>query len=128
MSKVRLISLVAILAVLSLTLAGCMSGSTFENIKNSDLQKLIDSGEKFTLVDIREADTFKKGHIPNAINIPFSKFQERYKELEPKAKIVLICYSGGTSQSAAQFLLEKGYTNVSSVTGGMEAWRGVLTK
>jgi len=48
-----------------------------------------------------------------------SKFEEVYQQLDPKSKVVLICYSGATSQAAAKFLLEKGYTTVSSVMG---AW------
>ncbi len=128
MKNIRRVSLFFVLLVLALALSGCMSSYSFETVKASDLQKMLNSSEKFTLVDIREADTYQRGHIAGAINLPFSSFQEKYQQLKPDDKIVLVCYSGSTSQQAAQFLLEKGYKKVSSVAGGMEAWQGPVTK
>ena len=107
---------------------GCTSSSTFQEIKGQDLQKMTDSKEDITVVDIRDARDYAKGHIPGAINIPFSEFSERAKELKTEMKIVLVCYSGGTSKSAAQFLVSKNYSKVSSVKGGMMDWSGQLTK
>ena len=128
MKNIRQLSLLFLLLALVLMLGGCMSSYTFETIKASDLQHMLNSSEKFTLVDIREADTYQRGHIAGAVNLPFSSFEEKYQQLKPDDKIVLVCYSGSTSQQAAQFLLEKGYKKVSSVAGGMEAWQGPVTK
>ncbi len=128
MKNIRQLSLLFLLLALVLMLGGCMSSYTFETIKASDLQHMLNSSEKFTLVDIREADTYQRGHIAGAVNLPFSSFEVKYQQLKPDDKIVLVCYSGSTSQQAAQFLLEKGYKKVSSVAGGMEAWQGPVTK
>jgi rhodanese-related sulfurtransferase len=128
MRKFSLTTLMVSIALLTLGFSGCMSGSSFQEIKGQDLQKMLDSKENIALVDIRDAKDYAKGHIPNAINIPFTEFSNRYTELKPDVKTVLICYSGGTSKSAAQFLLEKKYTNIVSVSGGMMDWSGAVTK
>ncbi len=124
----RLIILPLLIALLSITLAGCSNLNTFKIIQTSDLQKMLTSGTKFTLVDVREADTYSRGHIAGAINMPASQFEDTYKQLKPDSKIVLICYTGDTSKSAAQFLLQQGYKDVSSVAGGMGAWSGPVVK
>ena len=128
MKKLSIVALILSLAVYSLFLSGCTGSSTFQEIKGQELQKMLDSKESISLVDIRDARDYAKGHIPGAINIPFSDFSERSKELKTDMKIVLVCYSGGTSKSAAQFLVSKNYTKVSSVKGGMMDWSGKLTK
>ncbi len=128
MKQIRIAVLAGVFIALSVVLSGCMNSAGFETLKASDLQKMLNSGEKFSLVDIREASDYKRGHINAAINIPMSKFEENYTQLKPDSKVVLICYTGHTSQAAAQFLLKKGFTKVSSVEGGMDRWSGPVTK
>jgi thiosulfate sulfurtransferase len=37
--------------------------------------------------------------------------------------VVVCCYHGNSSQSAAQFLVEQGFTEVYSLNGGFEQWK-----
>lgn len=122
------VTLLISLIVLIVVQIGCGSSLTFTQLKGQDLQKMLDSKESMVLVDIREAPDYASGHIPGAINIPFTEFNDKYTELKPDAKIVLVCYSGETSKSAAQFLLGKNYKDVSSLDGGMMNWSGEVTK
>ncbi len=128
MRKLYIAASMLALLLVSFALSGCMSSSTFKEIKAQDLQTMLNAKETMTLVDVREARDYNNGHIPGAINIPITLFSERYQELKPNDKIVLICYSGQSSKSAAQFLLGKKYTNVSSVSGGMMDWSGAVSK
>ncbi|HWJ02119.1 MAG TPA: rhodanese-like domain-containing protein [Verrucomicrobiae bacterium] len=135
MMKLSRLAVLSLLAVLILTFgsltAGCSSSSksaSFSTISTATLQKMLESGDKFTLVDVREAGDFKRGHIGKALNMPIGQLESSYSQLDPNANIVLICYTGHTSQAAAQFLIDKKFTKVSSVSGGMNAWQGPTVK
>jgi len=76
------------------------------------------------VVDVREPAEFKAGHIPNARNIPHGQIGDRLKELEKfKSKpILLSCATGQRSASACNVLQKAGFADVSSLSGGMNAW------
>lgn len=75
------------------------------------------------LLDVSEPGEFKKGHIPNAINVPYKKLREDTSLDKHKNKnIVVICRSGNRSTSAARQLTKKGFENVYNLSGGMVAW------
>ncbi|MEN2665985.1 rhodanese-like domain-containing protein [Listeria aquatica] len=79
----------------------------------------------YQIIDVRDAEDFKKGHIPAARNIPIHELGERFIELDPKIDYAIICYAGGRSEQASIFLSGKGY-RVTNVMGGMGAWQGSL--
>lgn len=68
-----------------------------------------DSG--YFLVSLQRPEDYAKGHVPGAINIPFSEIAkaESLKKLPHDKKIVLICYVGHWAGSAALFLNQLGY-------------------
>lgn len=87
--------------------------------------QLINQG-KAVLVDVREPAEFAEGHVLDARNIPLKDLDSRAGELE-KAKsktIVAICQSGVRSATATGKLQKAGYTEVYSLDGGLDAWRG----
>lgn len=56
-----------------------------------EFRKLQETG-KLAIVDVRDAEAFKAGHIPGARLIPFDKVDERAAELKKlKVPIVLYC-------------------------------------
>ena len=76
--------------------------------------------------------TFINVHIPyegeidrTDAFIPYDKISENLAKLpaQKNAKIILYCRSGAMSASAAEELAKRGYTNVSHLGGGMNAWR-----
>lgn len=90
-----------------------------ETYKHDFLAKAVDH----LLVDVREDDEYHSGHLPNAISIPLSVFEDRYHEIENTGKpIVLVCAGGGRSGMAAQFMAIKGYMNLYNIAGGTISW------
>ncbi|MDV5976300.1 UNVERIFIED_CONTAM: rhodanese-like domain-containing protein [Streptococcus canis] len=79
------------------------------------------------VVDVREEQEYKSGHVPTAINIPLSTFADHYQELSSQQEVHVICQTGVRSAQAVAFLEEKGYPAI-SVEGGTKAWRGKLVK
>jgi rhodanese-related sulfurtransferase len=74
------------------------------------------------IVDVREPYELREGYIPGAVHIPLRSLSPRMKELDPSKEIVVVCRSGNRSITAAQFLQQGGFPQVSSMAGGMIGW------
>jgi adenylyltransferase/sulfurtransferase len=80
-------------------------------------------GRDFRLIDVREADEWAIGRLPEAELIPLSQFQKKaLEELSPEEEIILYCHHGMRSAKAQGFLKAQGYENVLNLTGGIDAW------
>ncbi len=77
------------------------------------------------LIDVRESDEWRQGHIPNATFIARGFLELRVEEKVPdrKTAVILQCASGTRSLLAARTLRELGYENVHNLTGGFNAWK-----
>jgi molybdopterin/thiamine biosynthesis adenylyltransferase/rhodanese-related sulfurtransferase len=77
------------------------------------------------LLDVREGDEWRQGHIPQAVGIPRGFLELRVEEKVPdhKTPIILQCASGTRSLLAARALREMGYENLYNLTGGFNAWK-----
>ena len=76
------------------------------------------------LVDVREADEFASGHIPNAVNEPLSTINNT--ALPKDAPLFLYCLRGSRSKRAAGILKKMGYT-VKSI-GGISGYKGTTER
>ncbi|HXH73792.1 MAG TPA: rhodanese-like domain-containing protein [Bacteriovoracaceae bacterium] len=75
------------------------------------------------VLDVRNPDEFKAGHIPNAINIPVTEVANRSKELESFKKVYIHCKRGGRAKTAFEALRAKGLNNTICVhDAGMDLW------
>lgn len=88
-------------------------------VKPAFMEDLKDS----LLVDVREKPFFDAETIDGAINIPTSQMRERLNEIPKDKKIVLFCNTGFQSYVASRILLQKGYTEVFSLSGGIELFK-----
>jgi rhodanese-related sulfurtransferase len=77
------------------------------------------------IVDVREPNEFKAGHIPNARNFPAGQIKERTKELEKlKGKpVLLVCQNGSRSGQVCASLQKEGIGEPVALSGGMGAWQ-----
>ena len=76
------------------------------------------------LVDVRETDeaTEKTVDINHLVSMPVSELDQRLDELPTNRPLVLVSRVGSSSNTAAQFLLQNGYSDVAIVEGGMKEW------
>lgn len=90
----------------------------------ADLKPRLDAGEKFFLVDVREAHEFAAGHLPGAAHLGKGILERDIEQAIPDttAEIVLYCGGGYRSALAADSLQKMGYSNVISMDGGIRAW------
>ena len=75
------------------------------------------------IADVRDLDSYNQEHIDNAIHLSVPMLQEFCQQADKSLPILVYCYHGITSQSVAQHLVDQGFTEVYSLTGGFEVWR-----
>jgi rhodanese-related sulfurtransferase len=90
-----------------------------------DVKAMLDRGEKFLLVDVREESEFARDHLPGAIHLGKGVIERDIEQRVPDtgAKLVLYCGGGFRSALAADNLQKMGYANVISMDGGIRVWR-----
>lgn len=104
-----------------------MSDNGFQTLTPDEVGARLASGNEVFLIDVREGREYHAGHIADAILLPAGDFADRYeRELEPDDSVILVCERGQTSEAAARFLVSQGFTDVSTMAGGMQAWTGPL--
>ena len=95
-----------------------------DEVDPAEVNELIDEGA--AIIDVRETDEVAAGHLPGAKHIPRGYLESRIEGVVPDrdAHVILYCASGNRSAYAARTLKEDlGYTNVSSMTGGITLWK-----
>lgn len=111
--------------VLLLLLASCAtSEETYETIDISTIEKRVADG--WQIVDVREMEEYKEGHISNAINVPLTSITKGdYGVLEKDQNYIIICRSGNRSETASKELAKTGFHLV-NVKQGMSSWTGEI--
>ncbi len=91
-----------------------------------EVQRLLEEGEPWVLLDVREREEYREGHLEGAISLPRGFLEMRVEEVVPdkKTPIVAYCAGGVRSLMAARTLKEMGYEKVVSMAGGYTAWKG----
>jgi rhodanese-related sulfurtransferase len=85
---------------------------------------LINNNDDAVVIDLRNAESFARGHIVNAKNVPLDELDAR-KDVVAKFKnkpVVAVCDSGGSSNKAVASLRQSGFENIYGLKGGMVAW------
>jgi sulfur-carrier protein adenylyltransferase/sulfurtransferase len=97
-------------------------GSGARELSVRELKARIDSGRAPLILDVRERSEAAICSLPGARLIPLGELSRRLDELDPSAEIVVHCKSGGRSARAVAMLEEKGFAQVSNLTGGILSW------
>lgn len=93
-----------------------------------DNQALKDAMHHAQIVDVREEDSFKAGHIMGARNIPFSQFKIYMTGLRKDMPIYLYEQGKALSLRCAIMLKKAGYDNIYVLKGGYNKWDGKKKK
>lgn len=130
----KLVMRLLMITALAFIAAGCSEKTEqesqqadYENISVNEAKNMILT-EEVNVVDVRTPQEYEEGHVPNSTLLPLQELEDRYAELNPEDKLVIICRSGNRSAQASEFLISKGYTNVYNVVGGMNSWDGEVEK
>lgn len=113
-----------VVVLLILTANGGASGKLAATISTQDAYALYQKGGAFFL-DVREPDEWNEYHAPNTTLIPLGQLAARVGEITvaKDAPIVVVCRSGNRSDEGRDILKQAGFTNVTSMDGGLKTWR-----
>lgn len=95
--------------------------SEFKRIAPQEAHSLREEGA--VLVDIRDPNTFADAHISHSRHLDNHSLHDFITQADLDAPLVVVCYHGNSSQSAAAYLVSQGFSNVYSLDGGFELWR-----
>jgi rhodanese-related sulfurtransferase len=75
------------------------------------------------ILDVRQPEEWEEYHIPGSTLIPLEQLDERVSEVPKDQEVVVVCRSGNRSQTGRDILLDAGYSQVTSMAGGLSEWR-----
>jgi rhodanese-related sulfurtransferase len=97
-------------------------GEPVPTIQALELQEKLKNGKRPFLLDVRQPEEFRSGHIAGAKLIPLGELGSRLREVPKGREIICICATGHRSVPAVRKLMTAGYT-ASSMNNGMIAWQ-----
>ncbi len=93
---------------MSLTSADLLAQTraSIREIALDELRRRLEAREELVLVDVREKEEFRAGHVPGAVSVPrgFLELQIEAKVPDRQAKLVVMCAGGVRSALAAATL------------------------
>jgi rhodanese-related sulfurtransferase len=96
-------------------------GASVPTIQAKELQEKLKKGKRPIVLDVRQPEEFRSGHIAGAKLMPLGDLDKRMHEVPKSSEVVCICATGHRSVPAARKLIAAGYT-ASSLENGMVAW------
>jgi thiosulfate sulfurtransferase len=93
----------------------------FKRISPEQVHALRDNGA--VLVDVRDAQTYATHHIPGSHHVDNHSIADFIRQADLDKPLVVLCYHGNSSQSAAAYLVGQGFSEVYSMDGGFELWK-----
>jgi rhodanese-related sulfurtransferase len=107
-----------------------MGGRTGNTSTSNPLANTVSVNEAYDLaqngafvLDVRTVEEWNEFHAPNSTLIPLEQLASRLNEIPRDRRIVVVCRSGNRSQQGRDILLNAGFAQVTSMTGGLTEWR-----
>lgn len=121
-AQLGILAVAALVIVMLIIGANSGSGNLAATISTQDAYALYQQGDTFFL-DVREQDEWNEYHAPNTTLIPLGELASRVSEVPKDRPIVVVCRSGNRSDEGRDILKQAGFTNVTSMDGGLGTWR-----
>ena len=120
------ILLIALVVVSGVALILPMLMGSGANDVNPVAATLLINREDAQVIDVREAEEFAAGHLPEAKNVPLAKLADRISEIErfKDKPVIVCCASGMRSGKACGELRKLGFAKIHNLSGGIDAWVG----
>lgn len=116
----------SMLAIAAIMFSDALSAEETARIDQPTLLKRIDAKDSSLIIlDVRTPEEYAAGHVPGAINIPYTHLPARISELPGAADkdIVFYCVTGVRAERAVSRFRENGFTRLLHLDGDMTQWR-----
>ena len=97
----------------------------YQDVSVEAAKTMIDATTSPVILDVRTVQEYAVGHIEGAVNIPVEELEQRFTELDAFRATLVYCRSGVRSAQAAQILVDKSFTQVYNMLGGLLAWEAL---
>jgi rhodanese-related sulfurtransferase len=92
-------------------------------ITAEEVKGKMETGESFTLLDVREPWEFETAKMHGAKLMPMGEVPSRaHQELDPDDNIIVVCHHGVRSMNVTVWLRQQGFERAQSMRGGIDAW------
>jgi hydroxyacylglutathione hydrolase len=98
---------------------------TVEAIHIGEVEKRLDDGDDFTLLDVRSKEEFDSGHLRDAVRIYLGDLPSKLDQIPKNRPVTTFCGSGQRAMIAAAFLKQRGIQQVEDCLGSMSACKNV---
>lgn len=92
-------------------------------ITGRQLDELMASGEKYTLIDARVYAQYEKEHVETAKGIPHANLRNGVEEIDKNTIAITYCNKGVTGNAAQNILINKGFKQVFNLSGGHKQYK-----
>ena len=99
------------------------SNRPIQHISCEQLKSHLDDSLNVTIIDIRDPQSYAAGHFEGAHRIDNSNVEEFVSNTDKSIPLVVCCYHGNSSQSAADYFSSQGFESSASLDGGYERWK-----
>lgn len=93
-----------------------------DSITATELKTKLDTGEQLLLLDVRESWEYELCSIEGSVNIEMQHIDKIENEIKPENETIVICHHGMRSFQVASYLESKGFTKITNLEGGVDAW------
>jgi rhodanese-related sulfurtransferase len=100
----------------------------FKDLSPQEAAKLLEQDKSIILLDVREQWEYDKVHIPDCRFMPISSFMKEMSTLKKDDPLLVYCHHGSRSMQVCMFLIQKGFTRVMNLNGGIDRYANEVDK
>lgn len=120
-AQIGVLLIVALIVYLLLQMGGRNNSALASTVSVNEAYQMAQNGA--FVLDVRTVEEWNEFHAPGSTLIPLDQLAARLNEVPRDRQIVVVCRSGNRSQQGRDILLNAGFEQVTSMTGGLNEWR-----
>lgn len=93
-----------------------------KQISVTELKELLTENNDLVLLDVREDWEVEMCKVNGSVHIPMGNIPDQVVQLDKEKSIAVMCHHGMRSLQVCQFLESQGFSDLSNVSGGIDAW------